>query len=71
MSENKEMQVQRLKAIEKQGSVTEKTKRIWQDAKDNLAQARKAYEKQIEGLCNMIREKSDTPLFDTKDEEEE
>lgn len=71
MAENKEIRLQRLAAIEKQEAVVEKTKRKWQDAKDTLAQARKAYEKQIEGLCGMIREKSDTPLFDEDDDDSE
>ena len=68
MAENKEMRSQRLTAVEAQEAVVEKAKHSWQDAKDSLAQARKGYEKQIDGLCGMIRERSSTPLFDDETE---
>jgi len=64
MAENKGFRLQRLAAIEKFAEVCEASKNKWRDAKDALARARKEYEKDIDALTRMIREKSDTPLFD-------
>ena len=46
----------------------EQAKEAWRDAKEKLAQARKAYEQNIEALTQMITQKSNTPLFDEEDE---
>ena len=68
MAETKEMKVQRLKAIEKFAAEAEKAKTSLQTAKEVLAQERKQYEKMMDALCRMIKEKAEAPLFGDDEE---
>lgn len=68
MAETTEMRSQRLKAVEDFTLKVDKAKNKWRDAKEKLTQARKEYERDLDALVGMIREKLDTPLFDTDEE---
>lgn len=49
------MEHDKLVAIQKQGEKVEKKKKIWQDRKDDLAQARKGYEEESDVLLEMVK----------------
>ncbi len=54
----------RLRAIEKQNGVVLELKKKWQDAKDDLAQARKAFDEAIDTLSDMITPPNEPLLKD-------
>lgn len=64
MAESEEIRSQRLKAVEDFADQVEEAKNAWRDAKEKLAQNRKDYDKKVDALCGMIRERQSTPLFE-------
>jgi hypothetical protein len=68
---NESVAADKLKQIEEQQVVVDAKKKIWQDEKEAVAQARKEYEVEVETLGSLIRGGPSTPLLDTGDENED